>query len=364
MISTPDGDKSRSRPRPELCNICWCFWTDTTWAGVGDKYFQRHNGFIIKISDRTTTAAKPYGHGSCVGIIPLHSPAFCRCRSQIRMQDEATRNATSESFHRANQPTKTNQPPKMKFPAPFYSAPSPISPDAAGYLPLNLRSGRDDPGHRLARIDPVFRDGLLQFNWRTTTSGLVHRVFRDVVNSKRARKTLNHVEHLALRLLDLPPGSDWHTANNDILDLRLGNLRRGRTQGPPVDVAPGSTFYNESSFAAAIHDLTCRRSTYVKLLRFGPTPKLTETQVRKLLTTVRDDKLLRGASLRTIGEWMHDTFGFGFYPSYLHRVLRGEALRVRDFDYKSLTATRKTRAQIAREHWQQRREEAGQEIAA
>ena len=241
--------------------------------------------------------------------------------------------------------------------SPFYAPPTPISPEAAGYLPLNLRGNRSDRPHRLARIDPCFRDELLRFNWRTTVLGTVHRIFRDVLNSKAEGRTINHVEHLALRLLDLPPASEWHAQNGDILDLRMANLRVGPAPDGAVNCEPGASFCGEASYAAAIQDLSQQRRLYIELLRLGPTPKLTEAQVKRLLEAVREHPLLVGASLRTIAEYMDDEFHTIFYPSYLCRVLRGDALRVRDFDYESLKAVRRTRAQVAREHWQHRREE-------
>jgi hypothetical protein len=61
---------------------------------------------------------------------------------------------------------------------------------------------------------------------------------------------------------------------------------------------------------------------------------------------------------------MDEELGIGFYPSYLHRILRGEALRVRDFEYETLRTTRKSRAQVALEHWQLRRQELELEKAS
>jgi hypothetical protein len=237
-----------------------------------------------------------------------------------------------------------------------HTTPSPATSDVIGYLPLNLLSGKRDYGHRLARIDPAFRDELLQFNWRTTSTGIIYRVFRDVINSRSARRAINHVEHLALRLLDLPPGSEWYPPNGDRLDVRLLNLVPGRPPKTFVEDACGESFRNEPNYVAARHDLARQRSFYLKLFRHGPVPKLTDTQVRELLEAVRDDPLIRGTSLRNVARWMEKRFGFSFFPSYLHRVLRGDALRTPGFDYVSLLATRKTRAEIAREHWRLRRD--------
>ena len=91
---------------------------------------------------------------------------------------------------------------------------------------------------------------------------------------------------------------------------------------------------------------------------------MSEDQVRTLLEAVRDDQELKGKSLVEIGEWMYGRFGFGFYPSFLSRVLHGESLRVRNFDYESLLVTRKSRAEVARRHWQLRRKELSAEEAS
>ena len=237
----------------------------------------------------------------------------------------------------------------------FYAPPAPTDSAVLGYLPLNLRGTLNGASYYLARIDAVFRDDLLQYNWKSTPRGAVFRVFRDVPNTRDTGKSINHVELLALRLLDLEPYTPWHPANGDVLDLRLSNIKAGTAPEHLQRVEPASSFRDLPSYAAAAADRLQQRQAYAQLLRFGPAPRLNEDQVRTLLEAVRSDPLLRGATLVSISRWMRSRFGVGFYPSFLLRVLRGDALHVRGFDYGSILAIRKSRVEVARKHWRFRR---------
>ena len=252
----------------------------------------------------------------------------------------------------------------MKISQSFYAPPALKDASIAEYLPLNLRDNLKGSGYNLATIDPEVRNDLLRFNWKTTILGTVYRVYRDAESSRRTGKAVNHVEHLALRLLDLAPYSRWFPINGDVLDLRVSNLKAGVASPEFSSVEPGSSFRDLPSFASAVADRLMQKASYAELLRFGRPPRLNEEKVRTFLEAVRDDPQLKGATLTTIAEWMHDRFGFGFYPSVLLRVLRGNALRVRNFDYQSLLATRKSRTEVAIEHWRLRRENQSTDEAA
>ena len=226
------------------------------------------------------------------------------------------------------------------------------------FLPINLRvdattRALDLP--LLALVDAGLFDELRRLPWRTSGTGLVFRQYFDLHNSHLVSKQVTATEYLGRRVLRVSAGTPCHFVNGDRLDCRVGNLLVGKPANTAPRVAPGETLRLHADYATALRDRSEKQAAHLaQLIGKGRRGSLTPEQVKKLLADVETHRWLRGAALAAIREYVDEEFKVNISATQLSRILRGECLRVPDFNYERLSAARPSRAQLAETRERQR----------